>query len=196
MIPPIYAPDLEDLNELNFQTEIQINCNYPFERAGKLTQMKILGPNGIFHLSIPVKKHPKGSPVSEIKIDYMQKWQHQHWRSLQSCYGRSPYFEYFQEEIKNLFYSSPQYLTDFSVPVLGWICKQYFPIKKISVILAQNLVDFQPGEVLPVSDKQDISGQPEPQRYTQVFGQEFVSGLSVWDALFCAGPNFGIRKTV
>ena len=196
MIPPYYAPDLEDLNSLSSLSEIQINIHFPFERANKLTQLKILGPNGVFVVSIPIKKYAKGSPVSEIKIDYLQKWQNQHWRSLQSCYGRSPYFEYFHEELKNLFYQSPQFLTDFSVPLLVWICKQYFPLKKISVILAQNQEDFQPNQLLPVSYKQDISVLSGPQPYTQVFGQEFVSGLSMWDALFCAGPNFGIRKTL
>ena len=196
MIAPLYAPDLEDLNLWQTQPEIQIGLHFPFERATKLTQMKMLGPNGAFQLYIPVKKHAKGTQVSEIEIDYIQKWQNQHWRSLQSCYGRSPYFEYFQKEVKNLFHQSPQYLTDFTVPILVWLCKQYFPIKKISVILAQNLETFQPKELLPLSDKQGKACQEWPLRYTQVFGQEFVSGLSVWDALFCAGPNFGIRKTL
>jgi len=196
MIPLWYGPSLEDICKLEFDNEIEVDVSMPFERSSKCTQLKILGPNGQIQLGIPIKKHPKGSPISTIKIDYIQKWQNQHWRSLQTCYGRSPFFEYYRDELFPLFYASPEYLMDFSVPIFEWVCKQYFPVKKISVILAQIPGTLQAMDLLPMSYEQDKRSIESPETYTQVFGQEFVSGLSVWDALFCAGPNFRFRKTV
>ena len=190
LVPPWYSPTLEDIFNLRLNDEISVNLNTRFHRADKFSQMKILGPNGLISLSIPVKKHISNSPIGEIKIDYIQKWQNQHWRSIQSGYGRSPFFEYYEKELKELFYHSPQFLTDFTVPIFRWVCKQYFPIKYFSVILAENMVDFQPKGQLHMSDNKDKQLKNGLENYSQVFGQEFVSGLSVWDALFCKGPNF------
>ena len=190
LVPPWYGPTLEDIFNLRLNDEISVNLNTRFHRADKFSQMKILGPNGPLSLSIPVKKHISQSPISEIKIDYIQKWQNQHWRSIQSGYGRSPFFEYYEKELKELFYQSPQFLTDFTVPIFRWVCKQYFPIKYFSVILAENMVGFQPKGQLHLSDNKGKELKNGIANYSQVFGQEFVSGLSVWDALFCKGPNF------
>ena len=65
---PAYAiPTLANAGELLIQTD------FIFEKSTGMTRMKILGANGPILLSIPVQKHTKGTPASDIRIDYIQK---------------------------------------------------------------------------------------------------------------------------
>jgi hypothetical protein len=192
----LYGPGLFDIVKVEETENFILSDQFLFERAKPFTTIKILGPNRVIQLSIPVKKYEKGCLLSDIKIDYLQKWQNQHWRSLQSCYGRSPFFEYFKNDLEDLFYRNPEFLIEFTVPLFIWVLKQYLPKKDISVNLAQKTDVLQPINGLPLSYSWNKTDEKDSLQYTQVFGKEFVPNLSVWDSLFCAGPNFGICKTV
>jgi hypothetical protein len=189
-VPPFYGIETGEVAGLQPHPSILISGNFHLESFRLFNRMKILGANGPVLLTIPVKKSKKGTPVSDIRIDYIQKWQNQHWRSLQSAYGKSPYFQYFRQELEEIFYSSPEFLLEFTGPVLQWILKQYYPNKKISVILAQNQPPFQPDDPLLLSWLEYTKRSGSTIRYTQVFGLDFVPGLSVLDHLFCEGTKF------
>lgn len=194
-IPPLYGPSLEYLWHLRKDQSVLIDCDFSFKRATLSSRMHILGSNSVIPLSIPVLKHTKGSPFRDIRIDHHQKWQDQHWRSLVSCYNRSPYFEYFRSDLEPLFYAQTELLASFLLPITHWLLRQYFPQTKIS----DNLSDSQ--ALTSDNGRKEMAeiviNEPEPAlpSYTQVFGENFVKNLSVWDALFCIGPNFGIAKT-
>jgi len=190
IIPPLYGIEADDILKLSQQDDIVISSGFRFEKPSGFNRLRILGVNGPILLSIPVKKHKAGIPVSEIEIDYLQKWQNQHWRSIQSAYGKSPYFEYFKSDLKKIYGASPERLIEFTGILMKWVLNQYFPEKKITVILAQNQPVFLTTERLLLSWKEDKNRSETRIRYTQVFGQEFVSGMSVLDHLFCEGTKF------
>lgn len=194
-IPPLYGPTLEFVWSLRNAHTFWIDGEQPFQRATLCSRMHILGSNSVISLSIPVLKHPKGAPLREICIDYHQKWQDQHWRSLVSCYNRSPYFEYFRSDLEALFYARTENLLAFLRPITQWLLSQYFPKKTISDNLAEIQGQIQPLNPVLVSQPQKFSSELPMVTYTQVFGQNFVKNLSIWDALFCIGPNFGNTKT-
>ncbi len=194
-IPPLLGPELWQFRQWSLCEELLISSQFPFERGRPFSQIKILGSNGPLRFSIPVKKHPSGSPLSDILMDHTQKWQNQIWRSLVTCYKKSPYFDFYQKELETLFYRRPEFLVDFTQPVFIWLLKQYFPKKSVSVILAP---EFQSGRIekpYDFSPEMDEKAENNLWKYARVFGQEFESRVSVWDALFCMGPNFGINKT-
>lgn len=190
LLPAMYGWSVADMQKAAGFATWRIYPHDVFKKATARSSIRILGANGPIVLPIPVKKHAKGTLTSAIEIDYIQKWQNQHWRSLQSAYGKAPYFEYFKTELEYLFHQKPALLVDFTVPILKWIHSQYFPKGTCTVILAQETLNLQPCDELPLSAEQDKAMETKPWKYMQVFGKEFVPGLSVLDALFCAGPYF------
>ena len=189
-LPSLYGFPAHAIPSLSQTQELQIRTDFVFEKSTGMNRMKILGANGPILLSIPVKKHTKGTPASEIRIDYIQKWQNQHWRSIQSAYGKSPYFEYYKAELEGMYTLTPEKLVDFTSALMKWILSQYHPKIQISVILAQNPETIEPLEPLLFSWKEDIPASGTVFSYHQVFGEEFVPGLGALDHLFCEGTKF------
>lgn len=187
--PPYYGLTVEALGYLAHIPHWVVDANELFQPASPRTQISILGANGVINLQIPVKKFKKGTPTPAIQIDYIQKWQNQHWRSFQSAYGKSPFYEYYRQEVEHLFHQSPDLLIDFSLPFLKWIHSQYFPKGTFSANVAcnQNLntADDMLLLTFEMNKGKGISSRP----YQQVFGREFVPRLSVLDSLFCLGPK-------
>ncbi len=52
----------------------------------------IQGANGRLPLIIPIE-HSGARTFKDIKISYASQWQKLHWKSIQSSYQSSPYFE-------------------------------------------------------------------------------------------------------
>lgn len=185
VFPACYGPGHGLILRLREANEICISGMFPFEKGSIHSRMRILCASGPLLLSIPVKKHAKGALIHELETDPVQKWQHQHWRSVYSAYGKSPYFHYFRNELEHLFLHPASSLAGYTAGIFSWALRQYFPEKKIHV----SLTSF-PGQA-------DSSGLPEIMEnslqdsppYRQVFGPDFVPGLCMLDHLFCAGPK-------
>lgn len=161
-----------------------------YEKGSGINRLSILGSNGIISLIIPVKKSAKNKLISDIAIDNQQRWQHQHWQSIQSCYGKSPYFQYFRSDLEEIYKTRTDFLLDFNLAFLSWIHRQFFPKGNFKVNMAQPEAKINDQMVLlsPVNgDKVQKNGGP---KYAQVFGQEFVPDLSILDPLFCVGPEY------
>lgn len=191
--PALYGLTAHQLSLLS--PDWVVDADEKFLPGSLRTRLRVLGANGPITLTIPVKKHPKGTPTSQVKIDYIQKWQNQHWRTLQSAYGKSPYFEYYEAELQFLFSQKPDNLPDFTIPILRWLHSQFFPKGNFCDNVTQILVELQPVNIQNLSIAEVENGTGLTHSYPQVFGQEFVPRLSVLDFLFCCGPNFAIPKT-
>ena len=154
-----------------------------------MNRIRILATSGPLLLSIPVKKSPANTPISQIQIDHEQKWQNQHWRSITSAYGKAPFFVYFKDELEHLFARKTEGLAEFTFGIMEWTLKQYFPKDRLSVNLAGEFLEpGQNNEDLKWIEKSSFEAGNQLE-YRQVFGSEFVPNLSVIDHLFCSGPN-------
>ncbi len=60
----------------------------------------IYGANGKQSLSIPVVKVPGKQCTGDVHIDYSENWQQQHWASICSAYGKTPFFEFLKDDIQ------------------------------------------------------------------------------------------------
>ncbi|MDX1628187.1 MAG: WbqC family protein, partial [Fulvivirga sp.] len=156
----------------------------------------ILGANQVHTLSVPVIGGRRKIKMKDIAIDHSQRWQKDHWRTIQSAYGRAPFFEFFAEYFAPFFSKREKFLWNLNLDILTTCLK-----------LLQKQVNFQfsdtyqkspdPAEIIDFRSqihpkKPPVNNQLySPVPYTQVFGNKFVPNLSIIDLLFCEGPNAG-----
>lgn len=170
------------------QTEIEGAEHY--NKGSYRNRCHIAGANGILRLSIPLAsgKHQQ-KPIQEVQISYVESWHKQHWQSIQSAYGQSPYFDFYGEELRDILFEKKDKLFDLNQSLLGWACDALqldFP--KVN----------QTYERTP-EDKKDFRNQIHPKKespvslnpYLQIFEERhgFLADLSILDLIFCKGPE-------
>ena len=145
-------------------------------------------------LSIPIK-HVGGNQGRQKYKDVMLKndyqWQRQHWRTLQTAYRTSPFFEYFEDEIAPLFEKKHDSLLDFNLQTIEIICdclQIKMPTEKTQNFqfhLPMNILDAR--FLVSCKNEQEF----EQEEYVQVFGDRhgFIKNTSILDLLFNEGTN-------
>jgi hypothetical protein len=59
---------------------------------------------GVVDLSVPlVKGRGQKTLVRDVRISERQPWAAQHWKTIVSCYSRSPWFDHYRDELEGLF---------------------------------------------------------------------------------------------
>ena len=169
---------------------------------------------GVQPLTVPVLDGNRAEKVrvSEIEIDYRQNWIHRHWRTLQTAYGNSPYFEYYADYLHDIYAQKPGHLFDLNQQFLALMLKCFrlpLPVHLTTEYHAHYPAQPSAGNsslpnTLPVvADRRDwltpkaasTAHKPDTpaasalvRPYPQVFGPGFEPGLSVLDLLFSQGP--------
>jgi hypothetical protein len=77
----------------------------------------ILTANGIQDLTIPILKPKEKTPIKEIQISTHDNWQQLHWRTIQSAYNSSPFFEYFCDDYTHFYEKKYNFLIDFNLEI-------------------------------------------------------------------------------
>lgn len=188
-----YLPSLEYFCALYPFEKIILEKHEHFVKQSFRNRCYINTSQGVQMLIVPVtEKHGKVS-VQEIKIDYQQKWQNNHWRAIESAYCNAPYFEFYSDELKSIIYKKHELLFSLNRELLSF-CLRSMGIK-------QELLETEVFEKETVASIIDLRSQIAPKSsysnrtfyrpvsYQQVFGNAFVENLTFIDLLFCEGPN-------
>ena len=77
-------------------------------------RMIIPTTNGPLSLTIPTN-HNTSLAMKDIRISDHANWRHVHWNALLSAYGESPFFEYYQDDIRPFFEKKYEFLFDFNM---------------------------------------------------------------------------------
>src|SRR5687767_15886504 len=56
--------------------------------------------------------------VKDVRIDYTQKWLNNHWRAIQSAYGKAPFFEYYSDDLHTVLFRNHVFLYDLNLELL------------------------------------------------------------------------------
>ena len=167
--------------------------NYSKQSYRNRTQ--ILSANGILNLSIPIKKNKSEKVVNAIEISYKEDWQKNHWRAITSAYKNSPYFDFFEEDLKVFYSNKYNLLIDYNIEQLKFIVKV---LKQKKNIQLTKQYESNPESVIDLrtiihpkqsylSDK--LVANKLDQSYYQTFENKisFTPNLSILDLLFNKG---------
>ncbi len=192
LIHPTYFPSIATFSAMQQRAIIwEIEDNY--QKQTYRNRCYICNDIGRQLLSIPIEHvggHQGRQKYKEVRLDHSYHWQRLHWRTLQTAYRTSPFFEFYEDDLAPLFEKQYTYLLDFNLNTIAVICsclQTEMPSEKTSLYETQpkNIID---GRQL-VDAKVPLAFRP--QEYVQVFGDRhgFVGNLSILDLMFNEGTN-------
>jgi len=149
--------------------------------------------NGKHLLSIPIQhigKNQGKQKYKDVKIDNFYPWQRQHWRTIETAYRSSPFFEFYEDEILPLYQKEFSYLLDFNLKTIETIC-DCLQIKTPT----QKTIAFEINSTELLDRRHFINAKEntifKQDNYVQVFNDryDFITNLSILDLLFNEGTN-------
>jgi WbqC-like protein family len=82
---------------------------------------RIAGAEGVVDLSVPIAGgRDQKTIMKEVRIASGRSWQAQHWKTIVSCYSRSPWFDYYRDGLQKLFEEPVEFLMDWDLRCLEW----------------------------------------------------------------------------
>jgi len=101
---------------------VQIERCESFQKQTYRNRCLIASTQGIQALTVPVERGT--SPlISEVRISDHGQWRHLHWNALQSAYGESPFFEYYEDDLRPFFEPQWEFLLDYNEAIRQKMCE-------------------------------------------------------------------------
>lgn len=212
-----YIPWKGYFDIINMVDEFILYDDMQYTRRDWRNRNKIVTPNGLLWLSIPVENKGKFyQKINETKV-IDKKWIDKHWRSIQLNYSKSKYFNEYEERIRDIYEKcrTEEYLSLINYRFLTEICDILGIKTSITWSSAYDLVDGKTerlvGLVKAAKGDYYLSG-PAAKDYIddKLFEQagikldwmdysgypeynqlsdKFEHGVSILDLIFNEGPN-------
>jgi len=192
LLPMFYLPPVSYFTALNqFKPNILIEKYEHFPKQTYRNRAQIYTPDGLLQLVVPVVKGSKiHTPFKDVKISNDFAWQRLHWMGLQSCYRRSAYFEFYEDDFAHFYHKTFTNLFDYNESMLNMV------LKFLKIPAQLEYTDEYHREYPQLSDfrnsihpKNEATLEQKP--YFQVFEERkgFLKNLSIVDLLFNQGPQ-------
>ena len=161
-----------------------------FQKQTYRNRCLIATTQGIQALTVPVVRG-ETSLMKDIRISDHGNWRHLHWNALQSAYGESPFFDYYQDDIRPFYEQHWTYLLDFNEAIRARMCEliDITPEVTLSKVFNAKANDDFREAINPKHPAPDPDFIPKP--YYQVYKQKygFLPNLSILDLLMNMGPE-------
>ncbi|AZB22029.1 hypothetical protein EG338_08100 [Kaistella haifensis] len=189
LLPLFYLPPISWFSVfLQHDAEVTLEQFENFPKQTYRNRTVIYGANGKLALIIPVLHNGKIT-INEIEVSQRENWQKLHWKSIKNAYQNSPYFEFYEDQLAQIFTFETQSLFQFNLNALQIIQKILKTEKAYSLneefTKTPAEVDFRN----KFSAKKE--SEFEMEEYYQTFSDKlgFEKDISILDLICNKGPE-------
>ncbi|MEZ4875294.1 MAG: WbqC family protein [Flavobacteriaceae bacterium] len=191
LLHPTYFPSITNMMAMAQASEVVFETEDNYQKQTYRNRTVIAHSNGKLPLHVPIQHSQKGlrQKTKEVRVDNSFPWQKQHWKSLQTAYRTSPFFEYYEDDLAPLFIQRVESLFEHNLAIFELLCE----------LLGLEIPFSKTTEYLKNPPQKDLRFLVEAKKeqefpleaYPQVLQKEgdFLKNLSVLDLLFNEGPN-------
>ncbi len=193
LIEPHYLPSLEFFCAILPFENVILEGHENFAKQTCRNRCYVNTSHGVKLLSVPLMGRHGKNLTKDVRIDRGKQWRNNHWRTIESAYRKSPFFDYYCDDLKNIIFQGHEYLIDLNFNLLSFCLRHIGLQKNVSVSVSyekqpkKNVTDLRSALV----DKKPFLLRDfyKPCSYYQIFGSEFAPNLTLIDLLFCEGPR-------
>lgn len=191
LLSTAYFPSVSWMALFSQRKEVCIDLLETYPKQSYRNRCHIATSHGVMKLSVPIKKlQGNKSKTKDIVIDYQQKWQQLHWRSIQTAYQSAPFFLYYQDDIEGLIKYEYSSLNEMNEKI----------IQELAILLGiQSQINYTHDFIPTENREEDFRFNIHPKKdspfliqpYYQTFSNQhgFLMDLSTLDLLFNLGPE-------
>ncbi|ATA74148.1 MULTISPECIES: WbqC family protein [Capnocytophaga] len=192
LLHPTYFPSIAQFYWiLNRPCVLEVSDNY--QKQTLRNRAYIYGANGKQALNLPIK-HVGGETgrqlFKDVKVENHFPWQRLHWKSLETAYRTSPFFEYYEDDLRPIFEKNYTFLLDVNMDTIETVlaCLQTDINFDKTVSYEATPKHLKDARILTNAKKELPVEMTE---YHQIFSDKhgFIPNLSILDLLFHEGPN-------
>lgn len=187
VLPSCYLPPISHFAAMLRGEEVVLEQYDNYVKQTYRNRCVIAGPNGTQTLTIPVEKSNEHKTLMrDLRISDHGNWRHLHWNALESSYGKSPFFEYYADDLRPFYVDHRwTYLVDYNEEMLHVI------LELLDIDVNVSRTESYAGADLHQWAEPNALRQMPSVPYYQVFAQRngFLPHLSVADLLFNMGPE-------
>lgn len=196
LIHPTYFPNIAHFAAMVTSKSVCLEVWDNYQKQSYRNRTEIYGANGKLALTVPVKYSQKNRQLyRDVKIANEDNWQSLHFKSLQSAYSMSPFFEFYIDDLIPLFENKYDYILDLNLKCFEIITDSL----QLELSVAKSVVfekdPINKNDFRPLVKRNYEANNLE--HYTQVFTEKhgFIPNLSILDLLFNEGPNAELYLT-
>ncbi|OBX25921.1 WbqC-like protein [Gelidibacter algens] len=191
LLHPTYFPSIAQCVAMIQAKKVTFEVCDNYQKQTYRNRMNIYGAQGRMPLTVPVVYSQKNRQLyKDIIISNDEKWQDLHWKSIQSAYSSSPFFEFYEHDLMPIFNDEATHLMDFNFRCLDAVLECLQQNLKLGTTTEFELNPQHSSDYRYLVDHRKESEQAfKP--YVQVFDDKhgFIPNLSILDLIFNVGPN-------
>ena len=165
--------------------------NSYYKKQTLRNRMFIHGANGKLMLSIPIRHSGINQKrfYDDVSIDSSSDWKKNHFKSIKIAYQSSPYFEFYEEDLKNFYQVETSNLYNFNLKSVELVLK-WLEMGTNNRTINFNIEIYKQSKNIKEIDNREIKKKTNI-KYIQTFEDKngFIDGLSILDMIFNCGPK-------
>ena len=122
LVQPKYLPSVNFFKDFS-DNEINIAMDLRYDDVDDINKTTLINSNNSFDIKVPIIIPKKDCYIKDIKIDFSNNWINSHIQSIQSSYGKYPYYIFYIDEIIDKINTRHNFLIDLNYDLLTLLHK-------------------------------------------------------------------------